>query len=130
MSLRSVFVFKERRLMGLGQVRGASWSKGRPLPCHRSISILADADSGVCDGAHSAFVMKVSKVPPFNFAGRSEPPGSGRLEASHLVCRFHLRDSLALVNKWDLLTPITAPMGARQNKSRLDIMVVALSTCK
>ncbi len=53
-----VFVFKERRFMGLGPLGGASSLKGRPLLCHRSISIFADANSGVCDGAHSLLVMK------------------------------------------------------------------------
>src|SRR6266851_5772269 len=41
-SISPRLVFKERRLVGLGQLRGLSWLTGTPLSCHRSISIVAD----------------------------------------------------------------------------------------
>jgi hypothetical protein len=50
---------------------------GTPLPCHRSISIVADGRFGVCDGAHWAFVMKKVKGPALRFAiGRATRPRS------------------------------------------------------
>jgi len=41
-SISPRLVVKERRLVGLGQLRGLSWLTGTPLSCHRSISIVAD----------------------------------------------------------------------------------------
>ncbi len=47
---------------GAGRVRGPSWLTGTPLPCDRSMSIVADGRLGVCDGTHRAFVMKKGVV--------------------------------------------------------------------